>query len=275
MPNHSYYCGVYQIRNQINGKGYVGSSTNMAKRWQIHLSRLRRKIHCNAYLQNAFDKYGETAFEFSVLEEAKPEDLLEREQDYLDLLCPEYNLSPIAGSAMGCKRSLEARRKISDTMRGRTLSAEHRRRMSEARRGERNYNYGKHLSEETRSKIGVALRGRTLSEETRHKMSEAQRGRVFSKEHRRKLSEAHKGKSHSEETRRKMSESHRGMRNPFYGERHGEETLRKMREAKSGERHPQYGKSRSEETRRKISEGVKRYRAERRQITELEITLPP
>lgn len=81
-------------------------------------------------------------------------------------------------------------------------------------KGENHHNFGKHLSEETRQKIGESLKGehnpmfaKHLSEETRRKLSEAKKGKQKSEEWKRKISEAHKGKHLSEETRRKMSES--------------------------------------------------------------------
>lgn len=44
-------CGVYIIRNKINGKVYVGSTINKIKRrWQDHLKRLKRGTHANTHL---------------------------------------------------------------------------------------------------------------------------------------------------------------------------------------------------------------------------------
>ena len=86
----------------------------------------------------------------------------------------------------GNNHSEETRLKMSESLKGRTLSEEHRQKLSEA-------NKGKHHSEESR-----------------RKMSEAHKGKHLTAEHRQKLSEANKGKHHSTETRQKMSESHKG-----------------------------------------------------------------
>jgi len=77
---------------------------------------------------------------------------------------------------------------------------EYRKHMSEAQRGRNNpmygktpWNKGKHLSEETKAKIGEANKGKTVSEETRKKMSEAMKGRTFTDEWKKNISEGQRG----------------------------------------------------------------------------------
>lgn len=183
--------GVYEIRNQINGKRYIGSSANLKKRWQSHLSGLCRGCHENQHLQRAFDKYGEAAFVFSILEKVEPEMLIGREQHYLNMLGAEYNIARIAGSCLGYRHTKEARRKIgrpnskhspetrekmraswtperrqalSKAGKGRPHSAEHRRKIGNANRNP---------SAETRRKIGAAHKGKHVSKQTRLKLSVA------------------------------------------------------------------------------------------------------
>ena len=62
-------------------------------------------------------------------------------------------------------------------------------------KGENNPNYGKQLSEKTRTKMSEAWSyDKHFTEETKNKISEALKGRCFSEEHRKKLSEAAKEK---------------------------------------------------------------------------------
>lgn len=76
---------IYQIKNIINNKIYVGSSSNVSLRWNEHLETLYYKIHTNYKLQEDFNKYGISAFTFSILEVIKnKKDLLPREQDWID-----------------------------------------------------------------------------------------------------------------------------------------------------------------------------------------------
>ncbi len=248
--------GVYYILNIINGKRYIGSSVNIKQRWRAHLRELRNGIHCNSHLQRAFDKYGEAVFVFEILENTERTKCVQREQYYLDLLLPEYNLSSMAGSLLGYKHTFETRRKMSTAKKGKILSKEHRRKLSEALRGRKKLPF----SEEHRKNISKARRGRHLSDETRAKISVALQGRKrgpLSEEHRRKISEAHKGKHHSEETKQKMSAAKSGDRNSFYGKRHSAETRAKISRANTGERHPMYGKHPSDETRARLSAAKK------------------
>ena len=89
-------CGVYKITNKQNGKFYIGSSKDVYHRWYEHKYDLKNHNHCNQYLQNAWDKYGENSFDFEVLEECAPKVQFEREQYYLNTLNPfeenGYNL---------------------------------------------------------------------------------------------------------------------------------------------------------------------------------------
>lgn len=206
--------GIYRIKNQVDGECYIGSAVNLLRREGEHLRNLRRGEHCNPCLQAAFDKYGEEAFIFEVLEHTRPENLIEREQHYFDMLKPEYNIAPIAGSSLGFRHSPETRRKISETLKGHSVSEETRRKLSDARSGERHPMYGKHLGEEVRRKLSAANKGRRASKETRRKMSEARMGErnpMYGKHHseeaRRKIGEARRGKRFSKEHRRKLSEA--------------------------------------------------------------------
>ena len=77
--------GIYKIVNKIDGKYYVGSSKHIYKRWRKHKSLLRHNKHINDYLQNAFNAYGESNFEFIIVEECLIENLKKLEQKYLDI----------------------------------------------------------------------------------------------------------------------------------------------------------------------------------------------
>jgi len=120
--------GIYQIDNRINGKCYIGSTVNIERRWADHLRLLRRGQHENQHLQYAFDKYGEGAFDFCILEGVHDSSqLAKREQSYLDRLKPEYNICPTAGNCLGRPCSAETRRKLSLAAQGKRQSAESRR----------------------------------------------------------------------------------------------------------------------------------------------------
>ncbi len=77
--------GIYLIRNSINGKCYVGQSTNIKARWRKHKSTaFNPNDACYHYpLYLAIRKYGITNFEFRVLVECQRERLNELEIQYI------------------------------------------------------------------------------------------------------------------------------------------------------------------------------------------------
>ena len=106
--------GIYLITNLVNGKKYVGSSVVLKRRFKEYSNPLyitRNLKRGNSKLLNALLKYGYLNFEFKILEtieflpsKTKSERrtlLLEREQYYIDILKPEYNLNSTAGSRLG------------------------------------------------------------------------------------------------------------------------------------------------------------------------------
>src|SRR5579871_3988760 len=105
--------GIYAIINCVNQQRYVGSAKNLLQRKQHHLGDLQAGKHKNSHLQRAYDHYGPDAFNFVILELVEHvENLLEREQHYIDTLNPEYNIARTAGSNLGVQFTPEHRAKI-------------------------------------------------------------------------------------------------------------------------------------------------------------------
>jgi len=159
--------GIYCITNIINGKSYIGKSVNIERRWVKHKSYLQTGIHPNSHLQSAWNKYGEDAFTFSIIEECTESILSDKEISYISMFDSKLNGYNLTDGGEGVS--------------GMVVSEETRQRMSDA-------NKGKRLSEETKEKISKSLKGKIVSEETRGKLAEASRGKVFSEETRQKLS---------------------------------------------------------------------------------------
>ena len=174
--------GVYQIRNMLNGKIYIGScSLDLNKRWNHHEHLLGHGDHFNRYLQRAWKKYGSDAFEFEVLITCHPSMCLWYEQQFLDQWKPEYNICSQARSRRGVKVSEETRVKISVAQKGRAPSPETIKKMLKAREGFRH-------SEATKEKLRVQAlarwerghyknsmvghRDRPITEEEKHQISE-------------------------------------------------------------------------------------------------------
>lgn len=86
------FCGIYMIINYVNNYRYVGSSKNLSQRLWEHRANLRHNKHDNPHLQNAWNKYGEKSFNYVILEKCNEEERYEREQYYVNVLKPEYNI---------------------------------------------------------------------------------------------------------------------------------------------------------------------------------------
>jgi len=90
--------GVYAIINNITGDCYVGSSSDINRRFKSHVRMLNKGTHHSWELQRAVDKIGIDSFVFRVLEFCGCNELLSTEQQYINELRPIYNISRVAGS---------------------------------------------------------------------------------------------------------------------------------------------------------------------------------
>jgi len=155
--------GVYIIKNLLNNKVYIGSSKNVDERWVKHKFTLNNKKHCNGHLNRAWNKYGENNFKFSVIEYVELDNLIEREQYYIDYYdaCNQnigYNIAPKAGSNLGWCPSEKTRKRMSESAKKKPP-----------------------VTEETKKKLSIARMGnknacRIVTDEERKKMSESHIG---------------------------------------------------------------------------------------------------
>lgn len=63
--------GIFQIKNKLNGKIYVDSSTNLDAIWNRFKTELKFGSHRNEELQQDWNAYGEAAFTFEIVSELK------------------------------------------------------------------------------------------------------------------------------------------------------------------------------------------------------------
>lgn len=234
--------GVYRITNTITGDSYVGSSRHVYDRWHEHRRALRKGIHINSYLQRAWDKHGEDAFVHSVLEECSLDVVIEREQHWIDMLLPAYNLRKIAdrSGSPGPEtiQKMRETRKVNDANgiphggppKGVTPHIEKLQQLNTGRKIQR--------SPETARKIAETQRGRKRSPEAVAKSAAGNRGKKLTEEHKEAIRRFQTGRRASAETREKLRQSH-------LGQRPTPETREKNRQA-------QLGRKASPETREKI-----------------------
>lgn len=159
--------GIYQIRNVVTGKCYIGSSKHIEQRWEEHRTELSLGRHVTRPLQNAWDKYGETSFVFEVLQELSDETTVEEltgwETEWLELRWPTgYNINRFGGRPPGFigPHTRESKDRISQSLLNRSKG-------SRKLKGPR--------PESVKEKLRRALRGRRHSVESREKMRESNR----------------------------------------------------------------------------------------------------
>lgn len=195
IPPHT--AGVYQIKNNINNKSYIGSTQCLHKRCYEHYRSLKNGKHVNKYLQNSYNKHLD--FEFVILEEVeKLEHLTEREEFYIQRYKTNQN---------GFGFNL---RKVSESNRGLTMSAETRAKLSKFHKGKKK----PPKTQEYRDKVSKFFKGRLLTAEHKEKISKNHSkhnlGKKLTPEHVEKLRLSHLGHVPSETALEKMSISMRG-----------------------------------------------------------------
>jgi len=117
---------IYKITNTITGEEYVGSTLKGFEwRKRKHLRELQNNKHHNRHLQNSYNKYGRTCFDFKILEIIFDQnDLIKKEQEWVSKLSPIYNVMRDIKSHIGVKRSKETCEKISKALIGKKMSNE-------------------------------------------------------------------------------------------------------------------------------------------------------
>ena len=180
-----YYVYIHTCND--NGKKYVGCTTQAKPEYRW--GRNGEGYLYNDHFRSAILKHGWDNFEHEVFEVDSKEEMYRKEVELISFYHsndPEYGYNNSTGgekSGLGCIRSEEYRKKMSQARKGKSLGEEHR----------------KHCTESNRRKA--------KDPEFRRKRSEAQKKKWSDLEYRRKQTEAFKGKSVSEEHRKKLSEA--------------------------------------------------------------------
>lgn len=156
--------GIYKIINVINNKFYVGSAVNFAERKRKHWWMLRKGTHANKHLQAAWDKYGEQAFAFVIVEEHTSDaNILTAENVWLHEHVGKDHCYNLATNATAPQLGMF---------------------------GEKNAMYGKTFAhtEEAKAKIAKASAERVQTDEEKLKRKRTMRGHIVPKETRAKIS---------------------------------------------------------------------------------------
>jgi group I intron endonuclease len=182
--------GIYKIQSITKPERiYIGSSSNVYRRWQAHISQLKRNIHHSQKLQYHFNKYGESDLCFSILLGCEKDDLIKLEQYFFDSYKPYFNNLLQAKPVKYIPHRKEVKEMMSQSRIGHKLSEETKRKISESHKGMK-------PTPDTLIKLRLSHLGKKQirTKEWNKKISENQKGRKLTAAHKTKLSQAKKGK---------------------------------------------------------------------------------
>ena len=98
------------MEKQKNWKSYIGSSINLTTRFYKYYN-IKYLMKDKNVINSALLKYGYANFYLEILEYCEASKCTEREQYYMDLFKPEYNILKTAGSLLGYKHTEDAIKK--------------------------------------------------------------------------------------------------------------------------------------------------------------------
>lgn len=200
---------IYVIRRIETGDCYVGSTSNKTDRWGAHRRDLRKGKHHAPHLQNTWTKHGEDAFEFVVLEVCSGPDLKsllkEREDHWIEMLKPKYNVLAAAYSSLGFKQPRESVERRAALQRGVKRPADVVERMAAGHRGMK-------MPKESVERTAAANRGRKMPDHVKSALIAALTGKKKSPEHVEKMRQTRTGFRHTDAAKEKNRIASTGRR---------------------------------------------------------------
>lgn len=154
--------GIYRIRIDRGARPpsyYIGQTVDCSEREQQHLRAMRAGRHDNDRMQRSFAKYGESAFQFSMIVICGTDVLTIYEQAILDFYLKTYGDAAVLNvmrecvrSHVGVKRRPETIKRMSCSQKGRPKPRDQIAKMAKAMKGKRH-------SEETREHLSLVHKG--------------------------------------------------------------------------------------------------------------------
>jgi group I intron endonuclease len=147
--------GIYLWFNDLTTDFYVGSSINLGRRFSSYFSKsyLIHPKNKNMIICKALNKYSYDKFSLIIIENCNKEDLVEREQYWIDNLKPTYNILNTAYNSIGYKHTEESKVLMSELAKLRTHTEDTKSKIKDALSGSNNPFFGKKHTEESIFKI--------------------------------------------------------------------------------------------------------------------------
>ena len=194
------YGYIYEIKNKINNKRYIGQTTNKkGVRGSMTLTSIKLS-HPNLHLIRSIEKYGIQNFKRKIIDSAKDKDNLDKKEEYYILkyntLNNKFGYNNRHGGSYG-KLSEEIKHKMSIIVKERfkknPMSEETKRKIRTSNMGKKHSDISKRKMSkiwkefyknhpEAKKKISRTLQGHIVSNETKKKISETLIKFSFSKE---------------------------------------------------------------------------------------------
>jgi len=160
--------GIYKISSLVDGKFYIGSAISLYTRWHHHKHNLLNNKHSNGKLQRFVNKHGILSIKIDIVEICEKEQLLQREQFYIDTLKPFFNICKVAGNTLGVKHTEDTKEKLSIMRKGKPTIGM----------------LGKKHTQQTKDLIAEKAKNRGISKSFMDASIVANTGRTHTKEHR-------------------------------------------------------------------------------------------
>lgn len=153
MPYKNHIPGIYTIFSKIDHKIYVGLSLSLQQRITTHKVMLRANKHHNPYLQYVYNKYGESNFEFEILEECEEQFLYSQENYWSNLLDSHnsergYNIATTGPVGQKCGRPIhtpESKEKLRKAFLGKKMPQSAIEKTRQANIGRKRYDVSKEI----------------------------------------------------------------------------------------------------------------------------------
>lgn len=164
---------IYLTKNLVNGKSYVG--------WHATDVLYDGYLGSGIALKKAIKKYGKDFFINGILEFCKPNNIFEKEIEWIEKLKTYgkgYNLTKGGDGCLGLKHSIESRKIMSEKHSGKILSKDHKKNIGKSLEGNINiggWNKNLHWDEKTKNKISIGNLNKTLSDKSKMHMSESKK----------------------------------------------------------------------------------------------------